>query len=122
MPSNFYKPTLPKGSINLAPSTSKALSQQTAPTSIKSYLSIKKATIDLTYDLKRENSMQGTKGVRFSNVNESSSPNTGMSNLPSQARNLDYVQNNRRSDSMDLRIERRNLKGILVNDNDNQMR
>lgn len=55
MPSSYYKPSaaISKATINLLPSTSKALTQQVMPNNIKNYLSVKKATIDLTSDLSK---------------------------------------------------------------------
>jgi hypothetical protein len=84
MPSNFYKPGIQKSTINLMPSTSKALSQQAATSNIKSYLSVKKATIDLTSDIGVRRSTRGDSKVRFSLEGEK---NGGLSNLPSRASN-----------------------------------
>ena len=87
MPSTYYKPSpiVHKATINLAPSTSKALSQQVPPSNIKSYLSIKKTTIDLTSDIRFSNTVANTpqnrdQKVRFS-MTQSQSMAGGMDNL-----------------------------------------
>lgn len=76
MPSTYYKPSaIHKTTINLMPSTSKALQQQVTPQNIKNYLSVKKTTIDLTSDIRTARDQK----VRFS----MDGPN-GLSNLPTR--------------------------------------
>lgn len=70
-PSNYFKPSsaITRSTINLLPSPSKALTQQSAPINIKSYLSVKKTVIDLTSDIhsqKESKYTQRDQRVRFS--------------------------------------------------------
>lgn len=89
-PQNFYKPSLGTrvGSVNLIPSTAKALSQQgPPPPSIKSYLSsVKISKIDLSADMNKYTSQ--SKGTSSAHHHKFSP-----------------YQMDRRSDSVDARLQ-----------------
>jgi hypothetical protein len=125
-PSTYFRPSAisVNKSISLMPSPAKALTQYAAPSNIKSYLSIKKTVINLTSDLGKElKSAPRDQKVRFSMTNSqfnATGDNDRYGDDSESQRNMDqrYSTRQRRSDSVDARLDKRNFRGLL-NDSSN---